>query len=847
MGLSTMSGDSIVGRRFGPYEITRLIGVGGMGSVYLAERVDGQFSKQVAIKFVSSQEATSKMIEQFLQERETLAALDHPNIVRLLDGGITEDGLPYFIMDYVEGRPIDECCTERQLSLEERLTLFVQVCAAVQYAHRSAVVHRDIKPRNIIVTGDGVPKLLDFGIAKLMKRRSSATPGETTQAFRTFTLEYASPEQVRSEPITTAVDIYALGVLLYELLTGEWPYEVEVKSDISMAYAISETQPRVPSTTVSNPKLRRTLQGDLDAIILKAIAKRPEDRYGSVAEFAEDIERHRTNRTVVARPQTLEYRFQRFLIRNRGVAAVAMLAILIAVAGIAGVVRQSRIAEREMGLAKRRFEDLKTVLGTFLFEVHDNIRELPGSTTARTMIIDQTSKYLGWLAQEMKDDNNLQLDLADAYLKMAGALGDPFETNLGKTQEAMESIEKARRLAETVIARAPQDPRAKRYIALTEMRRAALLEQQGKSGEALKVLQESLPILQTLAVRAPENVQTLQDLAAALEATGDLQARMSLLPKSVQTLEEALAQWRAVLRVDPKNYRARRAVFVEKMKLGNVYVDMGDVERARRNLQDALEGVEALQKETRRPELKRFRALLLGRFAFVEWQQRNYETAVKQFQEQQRALTEMAELDPTDSRARNDLAICLKNQIDLLWNLDRIPEATVAVRSALALLDKLSAADPDNHVTKSRLAQTLVQGGYVLQEGKLTDEARQMTRRGLAIYGELVAKSDADAEYYLAEALLSAEPPDLRDLPKALVYAEKASQATGGQNLFNQDLLARALAANHKYDRALEVSEQALARLPAEQKTQLREVFENHVKEYREKLATRPPQSPAQP
>lgn len=846
MEASTMPSEMIVGRRLGPYQVKRLIGVGGMGSVYLGERVDGQFHKQVAIKLISGQEASSRMIEQFLQERETLAALDHPNIVRLLDGGVTEDGLPYFIMDYVEGTPIDECCSQRQLSIEERLNLFQHVCNAVQYAHRSAVVHRDIKPRNIIVTRDGVPKLLDFGIAKLLKRRSSTSPAETTQAFRTFTLEYASPEQVRAEPITTAVDIYALGVLLYELLTGEWPYEVEVKSDISMAYAISETAPRAPSTTVSDPKLRRVLEGDLDAILLKAIAKKPEQRYGMVAEFAEDLERHRTRRPVKARAQTTGYWLSRFVSRNRGVVLAASLGVLAAAAGVVGVVQQMHIAERESSLAQRRFQDLKRVLGTFLFEVHDNIRDLPGSTVARSMIVDQTSKYLSWLAEEAREDSNLQLDLADAYLKLAGTQGDPFESNLGKTSEAMASITKARQIADATLTKSPDHPRAKRYVALSEISRAAILEQQSKVPEALEASKKAVAILQQLAVRTPNSIESQMDLGLGLESLGELYFRVSNHPKALETLNESLATVRAVIRLDPNHFRARRAVAVEKIKIGNVYIDSGDVERALSNYRDALDALDALIAETRRPELRRLRTLVLGRFALSQWQLRDYDGALKYYFDQERALQEMMEIDPSDTRARNDLAMCFKNQIDLLWNLNRMPEAATAARSALTILEKLSAADPKNTFTRTRLAETLIQAGYVFQESKLANEARTMTQRGLATYAELLKQSVTGLDAHYAEALISGEPPDLRDPAKALVHAENAVRSSKGENLFHLDLLARVLAANRNYARALEISEQALAKLPTGQKTQLREVFENHVKEYREKLATKTSSPPAQ-
>ena len=237
-----------VGRFIGVYRILEQIGHGGMGEVYSAVRADGQFEKQVAIKLVRSGYDTSELLQRFLHERQILASLDHPNIARLYDGGTTDDGIPYLVMELIEGTPIDQYCDQKELSINDRLQLFTQVCAAVQYAHQRLVIHRDIKPGNILVTKDGIPKLLDFGIAKILNTSSAA---ETT-AVRPMTPEYASPEQIRGEPITTATDVYSLGVVLYRLLTGHSPYPADINTPFAFARAICEVDPVRPSAAISN-------------------------------------------------------------------------------------------------------------------------------------------------------------------------------------------------------------------------------------------------------------------------------------------------------------------------------------------------------------------------------------------------------------------------------------------------------------------------------------------------------------------------------------------------------------------------------------------------------------------
>src|SRR5262245_32474108 len=362
---------SLVGRQLGHYRLLSQLGAGGMGEVYLAARADDQYRKQVAIKLVKRGMDTDNILRRFRQERQILAALDHPNIARLLDGGVSEDGLPYFVMEYITGAPITEYCDSHQLSTEARLKLFRQVCAAVHYAHQNLVVHRDLKPGNILVTEEGAPRLLDFGIAKVFNPElASPTLDLTSPEMRLMTPEYASPEQVRGEPITTASDIYSLGIVLYELLTGHHPYRTRNLSPSEIIRIVCEKEPEKPSAIIGRneeipfsdgprpitsesvsrtregqpEKLRRRLAGDVDNIVLMTLRKEPERRYGSVMQFSEDIRRHLEGLPVIARKDTLGYRSVKFLQRHKVGVATAAAIVALVIGAIASLVWERNAA-----------------------------------------------------------------------------------------------------------------------------------------------------------------------------------------------------------------------------------------------------------------------------------------------------------------------------------------------------------------------------------------------------------------------------------------------------------------------------------------------------------------------
>ena len=360
--------DPMVGRHLGAYKLIRRVGQGGMAAVYLAARADDEFHKQVAVKIVQPGLDSQNLLKRFRNERQTLAGLDHPNIVKLLDAGSTSEGLPYLVMDYVEGCPIDDYCDLHKLRVDDRLQAFSKVCEAVQYAHQKGVIHRDLKPGNIFVTADGTPKLLDFGIAKVLNPEpSSQTLLSTQTGTRCMTPAYASPEQMRGKPITSATDVYSLGVVLYELLSGHRPYRLTQHTPAEIERAICEQDPDTPSTAVNRvetdtsaegvpitktpelvsetregdpEKLRRRLRGDLDNIVLKALQKEPERRYGSVQEFSEDIERHLQHLPVSARKSTLAYRASKFVQRHSVPITASVFGILLLGASVLFTVKR---------------------------------------------------------------------------------------------------------------------------------------------------------------------------------------------------------------------------------------------------------------------------------------------------------------------------------------------------------------------------------------------------------------------------------------------------------------------------------------------------------------------------
>lgn len=424
----------------GPYKLHEMVGRGGMGTVYLAERVDGEVGHQVAVKLLRCGSDGIETRQRFLAERQILASLSHPNIAMLLDAGHREDGQPYLVMEHVEGQPIDAYTAG--LSIRQTIKLFLKVCAAVAYLHRNLVVHRDLKPANILVTAGGEPKLLDFGIAKIL----DATRDFTQTSMRLLTPEYASPEQVTGEPITTASDIYSLGALLYKLLTGSSPHQFDTYSVRGIASAISNGRVKPPSSLL--PALPR----DLDSVLMKALRRQIQQRYNTVEQFAEDLEDFLQSRPLRACKGHACCRTRKFVKRHwLPIAAVAL--------SVSGVTSGVALANYQRAVGHRRLVAVRQ-LSNRLFDIDTEVSKLAGSTKTRQLIVDASLDYLQRLSAEADGDPELALDLADAYMRIARVQGVPISQNLGQADKAEQSLRAAEGLLRLALLRNPGNRRA---------------------------------------------------------------------------------------------------------------------------------------------------------------------------------------------------------------------------------------------------------------------------------------------------------------------------------------------------------------------------------------------------
>lgn len=448
----------------GPYQIVSLIGRGGMGMVYLAERADGAFHQRVAVKVVQSANARS-LLDRFQQERRILALLNHPNIARILDGGQTPNGLPYFVMEYVSGQTIDRFCEKNNLSLRNRLKLFLKVCDAVRHAHQNLIVHRDLKPANIFVTEAGEPKLLDFGIAKVL---DPAHLDSSSTGFLTFA--YASPEQVRGGPITTATDVYSLGAVLYKILTGQSPHESDIEAS-RRAEMISGTRHIPPGRL--NPKL----PSDINYLLRKALRNEPEERYVSVEAFANDIRAFLNWQPIHARSGELWYRTRKFLRRYRVVVTAATITI-------AGLSLGLYTATRERAVAQRRFLQVRQLANKVL-ALDEVIGGLHRSTKARHEIVAMSKEYLEALGAEAHRDRDLALEIGEAYSLLARAQGVSVVANLGQQPQAEESLRKAETFVEPLLSESLDNRKALLTSARISHDRMILAETSQLKDEAL--------------------------------------------------------------------------------------------------------------------------------------------------------------------------------------------------------------------------------------------------------------------------------------------------------------------------------------------------------------------------
>lgn len=690
--------DRWLGRRIGPYEIVAQIGHGGMGAVYRARRVDAAYDKEVAIKLVPGGFQGAYVLQRFRAERQILASLEHPNIARLMDGGATEDGTPYLVMELVEGQPLDRYVTERDLGLRERLEIFLSVCTAVSYAHQRLVVHRDIKPGNILVTADGMVKLLDFGIAKLLQPVGlEVGPAPTVTMMRSLTPGFSSPEQILGKAITTTSDVYSLGVVLYLLLTGRSPYRSALDSAEDAIREICNTEPMRPSAAV------RALAGaaaqspgrDLDAIVLRALRKEPDKRYESVERLADDVRRYLQGQPVNARGDDFVYRTGKFARRYRLQIGAAALLLATLVTATFVSLREASIAEAQRARAERHFAGVRGLANRFLFEFHDAIKDLPGSTTAREQLLGTALEYLETLSAEAGDDHALRLELAAAYEKVGDIQGEAYgAATASNPVAASKSYAQAIALLEPIVAADPAAYAARSALARVTLRLSRLMVLLEKPDEAAKLTGLAVTMSEALlrdqpddAVRAVlADAYTVHgftiDMTEGQDGTGVAFAR-----KSVAILED-------LERRNPQDLEAAYKLATAYSSLAITVLGKNVVAE---NLEESLNlhrkasaVDERLVAATDGKNTKYLRALLLDRFnvAFVLNEIGDHRGALEAARKAQQLLPALR-ADPNNKQARIDGANLAWPLGRALLELGRIEEARTVFQQAFSELSAI--------------------------------------------------------------------------------------------------------------------------------------------------------------
>ena len=790
-GTARLVASPAAGRRIGAYEIERRIGRGGMGTVYSAVRTDEAFDKRVAIKLLRPDLDRDEIVRRFEAERRILARLDHPHVARLLDGGTTDDGLPYFVMEHVDGEPIDEYCDARRLSVSERLELFRTVCAAVQYAHRNLVVHRDLKPSNILVTGDGQPKLLDFGIAKILDPWPPPST-RTATALRFMTPDYASPEQVRGEPVTTASDVYSLGVLLYLLLAGSLPFGLRDRSPVRVRVEAPEPPSRVvgrPLETLvregaartlapesiagrrrSDPaRLVRRLSGDLDNIVLMALREEPERRYASAEQLAADLDRHLRGHPVLACRDTLPYRWGKFFRRHR-LAVLVGAAYVVAVLGFGIVMalqrstiageRDQAEAQRLATEAERRRADQATAFLVELFQASDPYDETAGAdVTAREFLRRGGER----LASELADQPELRAELGHTIGVIYGRLG-LFDEAVPLLESALETRREVRGGEHPEVAES-----------LDEL--GLVLAIRADYPAAEEHLRQALALRRHLfGDRHVEVAASLEHLGGLLEKLGDFRAAERLYRQALAIRQELLG---------PRSAGVAESLLALALNLKN----QGEYEGAEPHYREALAihrgllGDEHVRVALDRVQLSH---LLLARG--------DYEAAESLYRQSLPALR----------RAFGDehveVAYCL-HSLAMALAARGEPEAEGLFREALTLLRQRYGPEHPNVVaTLSGLAR------YLHAAGDL-DEAERLYRRGLAIrrqalgdHSPYVALSLTNVAGLLVENgdFASAEPL----LREALAISRRAFPGGHWRIHYMETLLAECLIAYGRYAEA---------------------------------------------
>ena len=728
-------------RRIGPYSLIRELGRGGMGTVYLGRRDDEQYNMEVAIKVVSPGMDTAFVLRRFRRERQTLANLHHPHIARLLDGGTTNDGLPYIVMEFVDGSWITEYCRSHELSVEERLRLFLKVCSAAEHAHRHFVVHRDIKPGNILVDKDGEPKLLDFGICKLLYA-DPLNPDETMASeSRMLTPDYASPEQIRGDLVTIASDVYSLGAVLYELLAGVKPHRFSGFSLAEIERAICSVEPQRPSLATKDKATGKRLAGDLDTILLRALEKDPNRRYPTVGMLSADLERHLSHQPVLARPDTTVYRMRKFIRRHSGFVAASVAVAATLVGGTAVSMYQARLANERLQLVRR-------LANIFVFDVHDAVRYLPGSIKARKLIVETGKQYLDAVAATSNQDASLAAELAAAYVRIGKVEGDALNANLGNEPAAVASFEKARSLLVSAARKEPGNRAVIYERTVVEHKLGGMYYSQGSHTQAMLRYEEALASGTSFLASHPAD----QSLRIELS---QIEQGIALIARDRGNYQESIDHSRKALNLllgDPKKEPDRDMQFLVAGAYSTIATaesQIKQIPQAREHFDGSIKVLKRLVAEA--PTAVNFRHQLMLSLAHKADMlgdednvgQVDSADAISTYQEVVQLAKLSYEDDPEDERAVSDYGIALSRLSAMMPASDhqrRLPLLNASIR----LLQDASRRNPKSNLNRRFLAHANTQLGDSLAAKKRPAEAIAAWQKSYEIT-KLLASSGTSA------------------------------------------------------------------------------------------------------
>jgi tetratricopeptide (TPR) repeat protein len=714
------------------YQILSRIGMGGMGEVYLAQ--DEKLRRKVALKLVRAGMDTAEIVARFGHEKQILAGLNHPNIAQLYGAGVAAGDIPFFAMEYIGGIRIDEYCRAGKLSMTARLQLFRKVCAAVHYAHQRLVIHRDLKPSNILVTADGEPKLLDFGIAKLIEGQDGFTQMQTLPGA--MTPDYASPEQIRGETMTTSSDVYSLGVLLYELLTGGRPYRLKTRNPAEISRAITDQEPARPSTAVTekdHPSSSildpRSLRGDIDNIVLMALRKEPQRRYASAEQFSEDIRRHLEGRPVIAHKDTIAYRAVKFVKRQKLAVAAAAIIVGTLIAAVILTTRQQRRAER-------RFNDVRHLSNALLFEIAPRIERLEGSTEAREALVRRALEYLDSLGQESGNDPQLQGELAEAYEKVGEIQGAPRKPNLSDFSGALVSYAKANRIRQRLLEKHPNDFALRQRLAANFAAASFIREWTSDVTGSLEDSKKSLAIYDKLIGERPDSIE-LQIATAETELDLALTHYFNdQLAEVYPPLRKALARLEKLRLANPEHSDVVRL-------LGRGYGDLGMTlfwDGKQKEGEVEMEKAFALNKFLVAAHPKDNVVRQASLYTFLQasqlYEESNPPHAFEILLEALNLAQESVRSDAANVQARQNLAKTYSMLGLIALHLNTFDEAAMHLEKSFAAFSELEKLDPKNRTYKHDIGRVLMFLGQAKHNQKNFPDALATYEKAVPLFAD---------------------------------------------------------------------------------------------------------------